>query len=152
MEYMRSISSSDLSVSSIFDVVIMGSLSGRVDQGLGLLGELLRESKRSPSGTQLWLVSECSISWLLPPGTSFIAGLDAVTKDTNEAIFTTLIGILPIYGPSVISTEGLKWDVSNWDTKMGGNVSTSNQVVAGEVKVKTTEWVMFTVERATSEW
>lgn len=128
------------------DIIILSTLAGRVDQGLGILHELLRESqKQRPSSRQpvrLWLLSEQSLSFLLLPGKSTIYGLDS-----TKGIFTKNIGILPIYGPATISTKGMEWDVQDWMTEMGGMVSTSNHVLGDEVVVVSDRVVLFTVER-----
>jgi thiamine pyrophosphokinase len=136
------------SQSQAINVIVLGSISGRVDQGIGLLGEFYRETQRSPDNMRLWLVSGSGVSWLLPPGDNTLLGLDIKPSDSKEAIFTPNVGILPIYGPSVITTIGLEWDVTDWETKMGENVSTSNHVIGDKVSIKTTEWVLFTVELA----
>jgi thiamine pyrophosphokinase len=131
------------------DVVVLGSLSGRVDQGLGILHELYREAKRHP-GWLLWLISEASISFMLQPGSTRIKGLKAV-GDNQEPVFTPNVGILPVFGPAKISTHGLEWDVIDWATEMGKNVSTSNHVVESEIQIQTDAWVLFTVERHSME-
>ena len=69
------------------------------------------------------------------------------------AIFTPNVGILPIYGPATISTTGLEWDVKDWETRMGVQVSTSNHVAGERVEVVVGGvdgggvGVLFTVER-----
>jgi thiamine pyrophosphokinase len=128
------------------EIIILSTLAGRVDQGLGLLHELLRETLKERaegvSPVRLWLLSEQSISFLLQPGTSDIRGLDSA-----DGIFTSNVGILPIYGAATISTKGMEWDVQEWKTEMGGMVSTSNHVLGDEVEVVTDHVVLFTVER-----
>jgi thiamine pyrophosphokinase len=68
-----------------------------------------------------------------------------LTSIQND-IFTRNIGILPIYSPAVITTKGLEWDVTNWETQMGGMVSTSNHVMGDTVEVETDVVVLFTIE------
>lgn len=121
-------------------VLILGTLGGRVDQGLGLLHEMLREQQKRPS-LKLWLFSEASVSFILSKGRS------RIHVPLSESYFTPNIGILPIYGPAVISTTGLEWDVQNWPTSMGGQVSTSNHIVQDLVEVETNTEVLFTLER-----
>jgi len=58
------------------------------------------------------------------------------------------VGIFPIYGRAVISTKGLEWDVTGWETEMGGSVSSSNHVVEEWVEIESDREVLFTVERA----
>lgn len=142
----RSSSASDQS--PIKDVLILGSISGRVDQGLGLLHEIYREHVRNP-GLRLWLFSECSVSFLLKAGRNVIKTCAVAKKGVKRAqgkLFTQNVGILPIFGAATITTQGLEWDVQDWDTSMGGNVSTSNHVVADEVSVETSAVVLFTIE------
>ncbi|KAF2435197.1 thiamine pyrophosphokinase-like protein 1 [Tothia fuscella] len=129
------------------DIIIKGTISGRVDQGIGLLHELYREtmnrsgSSGTHSGIRLWLISEQSVSSLLRPGQNVILGVDQ-----KDDIFTPNIGILPIFGPAVITTKGLEWDVEDWKTEMGGMVSTSNHIMHDKVEVQTDVVVLFTIE------
>jgi thiamine pyrophosphokinase len=129
---------------SPLDVVVLASLTGRVDQAIGIFHEMFREAQGTPL-LRIWLVSDSSLSFLLPPGISRIHGLRDLAAD-GDAIFTENVGILPLYGPATITTSGLEWDVSNWETKMGTIVSTSNHVRQDEISIETNEWVLFTVE------
>jgi len=124
----------------VSSVLIFGSISGRVDQGIGLLHEIGRESERYPS-VALYLISESSVTFLLPPDVENI-----IQIKLSEGVFSPNIGILPVYGKSFITTKGLEWDVKDWETEMGGMVSTSNHVFEDEVHVRTTVRVLFTVE------
>lgn len=121
------------------EVLILGTLSGRVDQGLGLLHEMIREDSRDP-GVRLWLFSECSVSFILRSSRNVIPGL------ISDGCFTRNVGILPVFGPAVISTSGLEWDVQHWPTQMGVQVSTSNHVVEDRICVETDGPVLFTIE------
>jgi hypothetical protein len=62
------------------DVIILGTISGRVDQGIGLLHEMYREAKshcaESDAPVRLWLFSEQSVSFLLHQGRNVISGID----------------------------------------------------------------------------
>ena len=122
------------------DILVLGTIGGRLDQGIGLLGELYREQKSRPS-VRFWLFSEASVSTILTSGTT------SIHTPLREGLIQRNIGILPLYGPAVISTEGLEWDVKDWPTEMGGQVSTSNHIVEGKIVVKTDRDVLFTVER-----
>jgi thiamine pyrophosphokinase len=128
----------------LIDVVVLASLTGRVDQAVGIFHEMLREARRKPS-LRIWLVSDCSVSFLLPPGTNRINGLMSKAAD-GEPVFTDNVGILPLYGLATITTTGLEWDVKDWETMMGTIVSTSNHVKQSVISVETSEWVLFTVE------
>jgi thiamine pyrophosphokinase len=132
--------SSRNSPQNLRQVLVLGTLGGRVDQGLGLLHELIREETRDPT-LRLWLVSESSISFILRPGHTVVEGL------VSTGLFTQNMGLVPIYGPATITTSGLEWDVKEWETSMGTQVSTSNHVMSDEVHVHTTAPILFTVER-----
>lgn len=135
-------SSSSLSCRTVVqDVLVLGTVGGRVDQGLGLLHEMMREERQYPQ-LRVWLFSECSVSFVLRSGRNVIGGLQ------SHHVFCESVGILPLYGAASITTAGLEWDVAGWETQMGGQVSTSNHVRADEVCVETTAPVLFTIERA----
>ncbi|KKY25776.1 putative thiamine pyrophosphokinase [Diplodia seriata] len=139
------------SSSSHREILILCTLAGRVDQGLGLLYEMLRIQNGARSPTRLWLFSESSVSWILPPGDNLIVVDDrSDAADSNGGYFTENVGILPAFGPATISTTGLEWDVVDWPTSVDGNVSTSNHVKGEFVTVKTDAKVLFTIERADS--
>lgn len=127
---------------SVRHFLVLGTIAGRLDQGIGLLGEMYREqhSEHHP-GIRLWLFSESSISFILDTGKTVIQ------TPLEEGIITRNVGILPIYGPAHITTQGLEWDVENWPTHMGGQVSSSNHIVADQIIIETDSEVLFTVER-----
>lgn len=121
-------------------ILVLGSTGGRVDQGVGLLHELYREQSHRRSDLHFWLFTEVSVSFLLPRGRS------RVRTEVGQGKMTRNMGLLPIYGPATISTTGLEWDVKDWPTSMGGNVSTSNHIVQDAVDVVTDHEILFTVE------
>ena len=125
------------------NVLVLGGLGGRVDQGVNLLHALFYHDSGSPE-LRLWLFSEASITFILLPGRNVIE------TPRSHSILTPNIGILPLLGPSMITTSGLEWDVQGWLTRIGGQVSSSNHVLADEAIVETTEKVLFTVELADS--
>jgi thiamine pyrophosphokinase len=137
---MQKISSKD-SLSSPREILVLGTLGGRVDQGLGLLHEMIREESKD-SSLRLWLFSETNLSVILSKDHNVLRGL------ISSKLFTENVGIVPIYGHATITTAGLEWDVNEWETQMGHQVSTSNHVKADEVHVFTDAPVLFTIERA----
>jgi thiamine pyrophosphokinase len=92
---------------------------------------------------QFYLFSAESVTFLLKPGMHRVH----VRGGGLEEVFDKHVGIIPIGGPSFITTEGLEWDVTDWETKFGGQVSTSNHVLPDTevVTVKTTGDVFFTI-------
>ncbi len=127
---------------SVRDVLVLGSVGGRVDQGIGLLGELYREQKIRNPDVRFWLFSESSISMILQPGTT------TIHTPLSSGLIKRNIGILPLYGTAMIATEGLEWDVHDWPTQMGGQMSTSNHIEADIVRITTDHDLLFTVQRA----
>jgi thiamine pyrophosphokinase len=123
------------------ETAVLGTIGGRVDQGLGLLHEMIREENKDPS-LRLWLFSETNITIVLREGRTTLQEL------LSSELFTENVGIVPIYGPATITTAGLEWDVDKWYTQMGHQVSTSNHVKADEVRIDTNAPVLFTIERA----
>jgi len=146
------------------DVVVLGLFTGRVDQSLGLFHEMYREAN-SMDRLRLWLFSDVSCSFLLRPGKHRIQpetdvrfeNLSPEKAHVKEYArvqkFTGKCGIIPLYGPSRISTKGLQWDVQDWETQMGGRVSTSNNIMNLKhgVEIATTHTVLFTIERNFSQ-
>ncbi|KKZ61322.1 hypothetical protein EMCG_04039 [[Emmonsia] crescens] len=107
---------------------------------------------------QLYLISEESISFILrhghniihTPGGSLMGISPPPAQTTQPTPLSENIGIIPIAGPAVITTHGLEWDVQDWKTHFGGQVSTSNHVRSEvvEVDVDADVPVLFTVELA----
>jgi thiamine pyrophosphokinase len=122
------------------DVVALGGLEGRVDQGLSQLHHLyMADMDASLHIGRIILLTPKSITFLLQKG------LNKVYTPSGKGLAEN-IGILPIGRPAVISTIGLEWDVHDWKTEFGGQISTSNHIKSNVVEVQTTERVVFTIE------
>ncbi len=126
------------------DVVVMGGLGGRADQAFSQLHHLYAASQDPSLSTlgQMYLVTPESIIILLEKG------LNRISTPIGPGRFTENVGIIPIARPSVITTQGLRWDVTDWPTEFGGQISTSNHIQRNFVEVETTERVLFTLELA----
>lgn len=126
------------------DIVALGGIGGRVDQGLSQMHHLYIFQPDSDYLTgRLYLLSGASLTFLLKAGKHHIQ----VKEDGEDEVFGKHVGIIPLREPSVISTKGLEWDVSNWETQIGGQLSTSNHVLPETrvVEVETTKDVVFTI-------
>ncbi|KAK4040655.1 thiamine pyrophosphokinase 1 [Parachaetomium inaequale] len=129
------------------DIVAVGGLGGRVDQGLSQLHHLyLFQTDPRYADGRMYLFSGESLTFLLKPGKHRIRVRDSPAGE-REDVFGKHVGILPVGGPSSISTAGLEWDVRDWETAFGGRVSTSNHVLPETevVEVATTREVLFTI-------
>jgi thiamine pyrophosphokinase len=133
--------------SQCVDVMAFGSMGGRVDQGLSTVHHLFKavRDKELLDG-EIYLLSEQSLSFVMRRDWNEIHGL--LSHDKGRKPFGENVGIIPLCGPAVISTKGLEWDVKDWRTEMGGQVSTSNHVKSDVVEIEPSEPVLFTVELA----
>lgn len=154
------------------DVLILGGLGGRVDQAFSQIHHLYAMTQSNPttdlrSMGNLYLISEESISFMLRQGLNTIY-TPAVNRPNCTKLASSLssnndhgpyvgrethyleenIGIIPISGPAHITTHGFEWDVTNWRTEMGGQISTSNHIRADRVQVDSDQPVLFTMELA----
>ncbi|KAK1829787.1 thiamine pyrophosphokinase 1 [Podospora conica] len=126
------------------DIVAVGGLGGRVDQGLSQLHHLyLYQTDPRYAAGRMYLFSGESLTFLLKAGRHRIH----VRDDGGDDVFAKHVGILPVREPSVITTRGLEWDVTGWETSFGGRLSTSNHVLpeTKAVEVETTRDVLFTI-------
>lgn len=128
------------------DVIVMGGLGGRVDQGFSQIHHLymvLQQPELLRGG--LYLLSEQSLSFVLSKGQNDL--------HVNGTTFTENVGIIPLLGLSHITTSGLEWDVENWPTQFGGQVSTSNHIKSDLVRIHVHDnQPLFTVELAKGLW
>ncbi|RFU30314.1 hypothetical protein B7463_g6028, partial [Scytalidium lignicola] len=129
------------------DILCIGGLGGRIDQGLSTMHHLYMFQKDpSYSSGRVFLLSSEGITFVLKSGNHEIK-----VRDKSQICgLGKHIGIIPLREPSVITTKGLKWDVSDWPTAFGDRISTSNHVDAEYVTVETTKDVLFTIDLDTS--
>ena len=122
---------------------------------------MTREYSSAQSAGNLYLVSEESLTFILQPGRNVIhtPGVDGPrpqdestlsSNDTpgDDDLLEENIGIIPLSGPARITTRGFEWDVEDWHTEIGGQISTSNHIRDDIVEVQTDVPVLFTVELA----
>lgn len=131
------------------DIVALGGIGGRVDMGLSQLHQLyVSQSEPSYAQGRIYLLSGSSITFLLKGGSHRIQVRDDSASEGGETFnFGKHVGIIPLREPSRITTKGLEWDVTDWETQIGGNLSTSNHVLPETrwVEVQTTTDVLFTI-------
>lgn len=126
----------------IRDIVCLGGLGGRVDQGISTLHHLYIFQKDPTYSTgKVFLISNEAITFVLQAGEHRIQ----VKTDASTYGLGKHIGIMPLKEPSVITTTGLRWDVTDWPTEFGGQMSTSNHVKDEWVTIKTTKDILFTI-------
>ena len=124
------------------DIAIFGGLGGRADQAFSQLHHLYVSAHKEPTVSKgdLYLITPESVVFLLEKG------LNKIHTPLGTGFFKENVGIIPVAKPSVITTRGLEWDVTDWPTEFGIQISTSNHIKSGIVEVETTERVLFTLE------
>jgi len=128
------------------DIVALGGIGGRVDQGLSQLHHLyLFQQDATYASGRIFLLSGSSLTFLLKAGLHRIQVRE--DEEGEEQVFGKHVGILPLKEPSRITTKGLEWDVTDWETQFGGQLSTSNHVKpdARWIEVETSKDVLFTI-------
>lgn len=128
------------------DIVVLGGLGGRVDQGISVLHQLYKyqEDPGYPKG-KMFLVSSESLTFVLKAGRHRIKAKASDEKKRTVGLGKH-VGIIPLKEKSFITTQGLEWDVRDWETEFGGQMSTSNHVEEEWVVVETTKDVLFTID------
>jgi len=91
--------------------------SGRLDQIMGNVQTLFLA--KEIIALPVFLISSSSLTWLLSKGQHKIKCKDLVTNESH-------CGLIPLDGKSVVTTTGLKWNLSEDELRFGNVVSTSN--------------------------
>lgn len=122
----------------VTEVVLLGGLSGRLDQTVHVLA-LLHRLRRGPR--RLFAITDDSLGWVLD------AGAHEIDLPWPGGPLGLTCGILPVgVTETILSTEGLKWNLTDRPSGFGGLVSTSNHLASGTVRIRTSEPVWWTVE------
>lgn len=132
------------------DIVALGGIGGRVDQGLSQLHHLYRfqSGHGDYPGGRIFLLSGSSLTFLLKAGKHYIhVREESEDEGDEEDVFGKYVGIIPLKETARITTQGLEWDVTDWETMIGGNLSTSNHILPDTqvVTIETDKDVLFTV-------
>ncbi|WVQ84572.1 thiamine pyrophosphokinase [Cryptococcus sp. DSM 104549] len=117
-----------------YALVLLGGLSGRVDQTVHTMS-LLHKLERD-----IFVLDGESMAWVLREGEH--------TIHIDHNTMGQTCGILPVGIDSAnVRTKGLKWD-TDWVTSLGGNLSTSNHLLPEnkEVWIETSRPILWTVE------
>lgn len=117
-------------------IVAFGGIGGRVDQGFHSIHQLYTIRDQ---GQLLYLISDESISFLIPANTQ--CHIKTPLKYLGETC-----GIIPLEGSTHITTHGLRWDITDWETSFATKMSTSNHLINEEIDLYATKTVLFTAE------
>ncbi|KAH9902785.1 thiamine pyrophosphokinase [Cubamyces lactineus] len=119
-------------------IVILGGLTGRLDQTvhtLSLVHKLRRSRKRT------FVITDDNVAWLLDAGEHRI--------HVDHTLFGPTCGLLPVgIDSTILTTTGLRWNLTDHPSSFDGMVSTSNHLVPEEpvVSIKTTKPIWWTME------
>jgi thiamine pyrophosphokinase len=103
----------------IENIIVLCESSGRLDQILANINTLFKSlQKPAEISRPIFILSANSISWLLEAGDHQI-----IIPDTVKKLWC---GLIP-FEPTTVTTSGLKWNLTNYEMKFGGIVSTSNK-------------------------
>jgi len=121
-----------------YEIIILGGLSGRLDQTVHTLSYVhkLRKSRES-----VFAITDDNVAWVLDSGEHEIS--------VNHKALGKSCGLLPVgVGSTTLTTRGLRWNFVNHPSHFDGMVSTSNHLVPEEptVYIKTTEPIWWTAE------
>ncbi|CCM04310.1 uncharacterized protein FIBRA_06481 [Fibroporia radiculosa] len=120
------------------DIILLGGLSGRLDQTIHTLSRLHKWRKWR---RRIFVLTDDNIAWVLDEGEHRIS--------INHSILGPTCGLLPVgVASTVLSTSGLRWNLTECESSFDGQVSTSNHLDMKEntVWIKTTKPIWWTVE------
>ncbi|TNN12665.1 thiamine pyrophosphokinase 1 [Schistosoma japonicum] len=118
-------------------VLVAAQMSGgRFDHEIGVI-KTMYETKKFTS-IPLFLVSECSVTFLLDEGEH--------TIHANTGYEAHSVGLIPVGQPCQVTTTGLKWNLDNSILSFDDIVSTSNRLSSEIVNVKCNQRLLFTME------
>ncbi|KAJ7475797.1 thiamine pyrophosphokinase Thi80 [Mycena latifolia] len=121
-----------------YDIILLGGLSGRLDQTIHTLSYLhkLRKTRK-----RVFAVTDDNIGWTLDAGEH--------TIHVDHSVLGPTCGLLPVgIDSTLLSTTGLRWNLSNQLSSFDGMVSTSNHLVSSEdtVWIRTSSPIWWTAE------
>ncbi|KAL1690484.1 thiamine pyrophosphokinase [Schizophyllum commune] len=120
------------------DIIILGGLAGRLDQTIHTLSYLhkLRHKRR-----RVFAVTDDNVGWVLDSGEHEIT--------IDHTVLGQTCGLLPVgIDFTVLTTRGLRWNLTEHKSSFDGLVSTSNHLDPAHqtVYVKTTKPIWWTAE------
>lgn len=134
-------------------VCVAGGIGGRFDQTFHLINQLHTLKTEFPH-LRLFFVTASDTIFLAPKGTNYIKYTDRTLFNTADPV--PKCGLLPFGNRVVLTTNGLKYDVTDWESHVGGAVSSSNGIVGTDgFVVETSDDIVINVEithKRTKNW
>ncbi|KAH3688337.1 hypothetical protein WICPIJ_000675 [Wickerhamomyces pijperi] len=141
-------------------VLIIGGINGRFDHTIQSINTMIRHYHNTESNhvtdkanfqnLSMYYLTNVDLIAYLPPGHTQIILSDSDSSTVSFPYHGSNCGLLPLTSTSVkLTTMGLKWDVVDWVSEMGENVSSSNRVVGKDriiIKCEGSRGVIFSLE------
>ncbi|KZO97339.1 Thiamin pyrophosphokinase [Calocera viscosa TUFC12733] len=119
-----------------YNLVILGGLSGRLDQTIHTLSQIHKLRHERP---RTFVVTEDNVAWVLDTGEHRIK--------VDRSLLGPTCGLLPVgVASAILTTKGLKWNLDGTESGFDGQISTSNWLDADEIWIKTTAPIWWSVE------
>jgi len=135
MKCFHSLSGIEAKAATQFPVILLGGLSGRIDQTISTIAQVYKLRK---TRGHVYVATDDDISWLLDSGTHEI--------EIDRALLGPTCGLLPVgIASSTVTTRGLQWDLTDQETSFEGLLSSSNAILGNRVFVKTTQPIWWNV-------
>jgi len=136
MKCIDSVREMEVALDTQFGIIILGGLSGRLDQTVHTMS-LLHKLRKSRQHT--YVVTEHNVAWVLDAGEHHIS--------LDLSVIGPTCGLLPVgVSSTVLSTKGLVWDLEDSVSSFDGLVSTSNAFQSEQVWIKTSQPIWWCME------
>lgn len=125
--------------------------SGRLDQIMANIQTLFL-AQEYLSNIPIYIINSENISCLLEPGKHHLQLTlhshqgDSEQIDSNDFLSKLHCGLIPMAGPTIVSTSGLKWNVTNEELKFGALISTSNAFSNKDIYIETDKPLLWTMD------
>ncbi|GAB4821730.1 hypothetical protein N2152v2_008776 [Parachlorella kessleri] len=116
-----------------FTMVAVGGIGGRLDHVLANLNALYTHRD-----VRLVLCGDDNLTRLIPRGRAVIR--------PGRPLEGPTCGLIPLQGPAVGTSSGLRWNLESTKMQVGGLISTSNIMDADEIAVESDSDLVWTVE------
>ncbi|EFP13308.1 CRE-TPK-1 protein [Caenorhabditis remanei] len=131
-------------------ITLLGGLNGRFDHTMSTLSTLVRFVRNE---TPIIVLDSCNLVFSLPEVSfsrkkttdSCFQGESKIYVDLEKT--TKMCGVIPIaQKETILTSNGLKYEMDSLPLAFGELVSSSNEVVTNEIKLKSTAPLIFTID------
>lgn len=131
---------------AVINNYIINGLGGRFDQTIHSINQILKLNAQYPYLKNFFITNQ-DLVFLLNRGDNLIKYKEKSQffnrRHDSGSYQNPVCGLLPLNKPVTLSTQGLKWDVMNWESRMDGNVSSSNAIASNNGVIITCDEDLF---------